>query len=81
MKHVTKLIASAALLAASALAAQAEEFRDRYTAVREMIGRIIVGHEDIVHGVLTAMLCGGHCLLSGVSAAVRPNLTRRSDAL
>ena len=36
--------------------AQAEEFRDRYTAVREMIGRVIVGHEDIVHGVLTAIL-------------------------
>ena len=46
--------------------AQAEEFRDRYQAVREMIGRVIVGHDDIVHGVLTAMLCGGHCLLEGV---------------
>ena len=49
-----------------AMRAQAEEFRDRYTAVREMIGRVIVGHDDIVHGVLTAMLCGGHCLLEGV---------------
>ena len=46
--------------------AQAEEFRDRYEAVREMIGRVIVGHDDIVQGVLTAMLCGGHCLLEGV---------------
>ena len=27
--------------------AQAEEFRDRYAAIREMIGRVIVGHEEI----------------------------------
>ncbi len=38
-----------------AMQAQTEEFRDRYDAVREMIGRVIVGHDDIVHGVLTAV--------------------------
>ena len=29
----------------------AEEFRNRYKAVREEIGRVIVGHDDIVHGI------------------------------
>jgi len=26
---------------------------------------VIVGHDDIVHGVLTCMMIGGHCLLEG----------------
>lgn len=45
---------------------QAEEFRNRYAAVREQIGRVIVGHDDIVHGVLCCLFVGGHCLLEGV---------------
>ncbi|MBL6723912.1 MAG: MoxR family ATPase [Rubripirellula sp.] len=45
---------------------EAEVFRMRYHSVREMIGKIIVGHDEIVHGVLTAVLCGGHCLIEGV---------------
>ena len=56
--------------------AQAEEFRDRYQSVRDMIGRVIVGHDDIVHGVLTAMLCGGHCLLEGVPGLGKTMLVR-----
>lgn len=60
----------------AAMQAQAEEFRDRYDAVREMIGRVIVGHDDIVHGVLTAILCGGHCLLEGVPGLGKTMLVR-----
>ena len=56
--------------------AEAEAFRDRYHAVREMIGRVIVGHDDIVHGVLTAVLCGGHCLLEGVPGLGKTMLVR-----
>ena len=56
--------------------AEAEEFRRRYEAVTEMIGRVIVGHEEIVHGVLTAILCGGHCLLEGVPGLGKTMLVR-----
>ncbi|TWU05061.1 AAA family ATPase [Stieleria varia] len=59
-----------------AMQAEAEAFRSRYTEVREMIGRVIVGHDDIVHGVLTAMLCGGHCLLEGVPGLGKTMLVR-----
>jgi MoxR-like ATPase len=55
---------------------QAEEFRNRYNAVREQIGRVIVGHDDIVHGVLTAMFIGGHCLLEGVPGLGKTMLVR-----
>ena len=45
---------------------EADHFRQRYQLVRDMIGRVIVGHDEIVNGVLTAVLCGGHCLIEGV---------------
>ncbi|MDB2687652.1 MoxR family ATPase [Mariniblastus sp.] len=44
---------------------QAEKFRERYETVKAEIGKVIVGHDDIVHGVLTCMMIGGHCLLEG----------------
>ena len=56
--------------------ADAEQFRDRYNAVREMIGRVIVGHDEIVHGVLMGILCGGHCLLEGVPGLGKTMLVR-----
>jgi MoxR-like ATPase len=55
---------------------QAEEFRARYGAVREQIGRVIVGHDEIVHGVLTCLFVGGHCLLEGVPGLGKTMLIR-----
>ncbi len=55
---------------------QAEEFRTRYTAVQEQIGKVIVGHEEIVHGVLTCLFVGGHCLLEGVPGLGKTLLVR-----
>ncbi|MCR9117013.1 MAG: MoxR family ATPase [bacterium] len=55
---------------------QAEEFRDRYNAVKNQISRVIVGHEEIVHGVLTCMMVGGHCLLEGVPGLGKTLLVR-----
>ncbi len=55
---------------------QAEEFRQRYTAIRDEIGKVIVGHEDIVHGVLTCLFVGGHCLLEGVPGLGKTLLVR-----
>jgi MoxR-like ATPase len=55
---------------------QAAEFAQRYQAVREQIGRVIVGHNDIVHGVLTCLFVGGHCLLEGVPGLGKTLLVR-----
>src|SRR5688572_7659188 len=55
---------------------QAEEFAARYKAVREQLGRVIVGHDDIVHGVLTCLFVGGHCLLEGVPGLGKTLLVR-----
>jgi MoxR-like ATPase len=55
---------------------QAEEFKKRYAVVREQIGRCIVGHDEVVHGVLTAIFVGGHCLLEGVPGLGKTMLVR-----
>jgi MoxR-like ATPase len=55
---------------------QAEQFRQRYNDVKQQISRVIVGHDDIVHGVLTCMLIGGHCLLEGVPGLGKTLLVR-----
>jgi MoxR-like ATPase len=55
---------------------QAEEFAGRYRAVSEQLGRVIVGHSDIVHGVLTCLFVGGHCLLEGVPGLGKTLLVR-----
>jgi MoxR-like ATPase len=61
---------------AESMQQQAEEFRNRYKSVKEQIGRVIVGHDDIVHGVLTAIFVGGHCLLEGVPGLGKTMLVR-----
>jgi MoxR-like ATPase len=55
---------------------QADEFRSRYKCVRDEIGKMIVGHDEIVHGVLTSMFVGGHCLLEGVPGLGKTMLVR-----
>jgi len=55
---------------------RAEEFIQRYGAVREQISRVIVGHHEIVHGVLTCLFVGGHCLLEGVPGLGKTLLVR-----
>ncbi|PQO33933.1 AAA family ATPase [Blastopirellula marina] len=61
---------------AESMQQQADEFRSRYTAVKEQVQRVIVGHEDIVHGVLTCLFVGGHCLLEGVPGLGKTLLVR-----
>jgi MoxR-like ATPase len=55
---------------------RAREFADRYTAVREQISRVIVGHDEAIHGVLTCLFVGGHCLLEGVPGLGKTLLVR-----
>jgi len=55
---------------------RAELFAQRYGAVREQISRVIVGHHDIIHGVLTCLFVGGHCLLEGVPGLGKTLLVR-----
>ena len=61
---------------AKSMEKRAEQFTERYKAVREQIGKVIVGHDEIVHGVLTCLFVGGHCLLEGVPGLGKTLLVR-----
>lgn len=58
------------------LADRAARFVQRYQQVREQIARVIVGHDEVVHGVLTCLFVGGHCLLEGVPGLGKTLLVR-----
>ena len=54
----------------------AEELRNKFKALRAEIGKAIVGHGEIVEGVLTALLVGGHVLIEGVPGLGKTYLVR-----
>src|SRR5215204_6181126 len=59
-----------------------EAFRRDYRAVKAEIGKAIVGHEEIIDGVLTCLFVGGHALLEGVPGLGKTALVRAlADAL
>ena len=46
--------------------AAAEALKESYEKLRAEIGKVIVGQDDTVRLLLTAIFCQGHCLLVGV---------------
>ncbi len=65
-----------------AIAKATEEFRAKFKAVRAEIGKAIVGHAEVVDGVLTCLFTGGHALLEGVPGLGKTYLIRSmSEAL
>src|SRR5512147_713265 len=44
--------------------------------IRQEIGKVIVGHQDVVDGVLICLLSGGHVLLEGVPGLGKTTLLR-----
>src|SRR5438105_1125923 len=55
---------------------RAEQFRQAYGRIQGEIAKVIVGHTDIVHGVLTCLFVGGHALLEGVPGLGKTLLVR-----
>ncbi len=70
------------MTSATSMQQRADEFRKAYGRVQAEIGKVIVGHSDIVHGVLTCLFVGGHALLEGVPGLGKTLLVRTlSDVL
>jgi MoxR-like ATPase len=53
-----------------------EQFRADCARVREQVARIIVGHDDVIDGVLVCLFTGGHVLLEGVPGLGKTLLIR-----
>src|SRR5258706_1448063 len=60
----------------SSMPERAEQFRQAYGRVRDEIGKVIVGHANIVEGILTCLFVGGHALLEGVPGLGKTLLVR-----
>ncbi|MCW3059073.1 MAG: MoxR family ATPase [Capsulimonas sp.] len=52
------------------------QFKNNFARVRAEVGKVIVGHQDIVDGVLICLLSGGHALLEGVPGLGKTLLVR-----
>src|SRR5947209_968649 len=61
---------------AADLPARAYEFRQTFQRVAGEIGKVIVGHTEIVQGVLTCLFVSGHALLEGVPGLGKTLLVR-----
>src|SRR5438552_5519790 len=64
------------MTAAAQISERAAQFRKAYAALQAEIGKVIVGHTDIVRGVLTCLFVGGHALLEGVPGLGKTLLVR-----
>lgn len=57
-------------------------FRDRLSAIRKEVRKIIVGQDEVVEHMLLTMLVGGHCLITGMPGTAKTLLVRTlADAL
>lgn len=54
----------------------AEEFRETFSALREEIGRVVVGQKETVEGALICLTAGGHALLEGAPGLGKTLLVR-----
>jgi MoxR-like ATPase len=61
---------------AADLKQQLDAFRADFHRLREEVGRVIVGQDEIVDGTLIALIAGGHVLLEGVPGLGKTLLVR-----
>lgn len=62
--------------AVTAAAQDFDTFRSSYSKLRSEIQKVIVGHENIIDGVVTCLLADGHALLEGVPGLGKTILVR-----
>jgi MoxR-like ATPase len=60
----------------SDFAARIEAFGAEYSAITAELGKVIVGHRDVIDEVMICLLAGGHALLEGVPGLGKTLLVR-----
>jgi MoxR-like ATPase len=56
--------------------AECDKFRQTYKTILNEIGKVVVGHREVVEGVLTCLFVGGNVLLEGVPGLGKTLLVR-----
>jgi MoxR-like ATPase len=59
-----------------ALVSRISDFGEKCRQIMREISKVIVGHEEVIEGVLAALLSGGHVLLEGVPGIGKTLLVR-----
>lgn len=54
----------------------AESFRNTFESIRKEVSQMMVGQEEVIEGVLSALFAGGHVLLEGVPGLGKTMLVR-----
>src|SRR5437868_13107307 len=69
-------------MSADAVKEQLDQFRADFLRLRQEVGKVIVGQDEIVEGTLAGLIAGGHVLLEGVPGLGKTLLVRTiADAL
>jgi MoxR-like ATPase len=55
---------------------ECEQFRQTFQRLRDEVGKVIVGHQDVVDAVLMSLFAGGNVLLEGVPGLGKTLLVR-----
>ena len=55
---------------------QVKQFSKSLEALRSEVGKVIVGHAQILDGVLVAIIAGGHVLLEGLPGLGKTQLVK-----
>jgi MoxR-like ATPase len=58
------------------LGADSQRARDALTRLRAEVGKVVVGQDSVVSGMVVALLCRGHVLLEGVPGVAKTLLVR-----
>jgi len=58
------------------LQSEANQFKEEFAAVRDAVGKVIVGQSRVVEAALTAIFCGGNVLLEGVPGLGKTELVK-----
>jgi len=53
-----------------------EAFRATFNSLKSEVGKVVVGHTEVVEAVLTSLFCGGNVLLEGVPGLGKTLLVR-----
>ena len=58
------------------LQAEVAGFKDDFERIRDEVGKVIVGQDNVVNGTVVALICGGNVLLEGVPGLGKTELVK-----